>query len=344
MSFNELREQFQNLSDSDDDSDDDDNDAILDEDERDKSINNGSYTLTMSAANNAKPPRPCTEYMIFSQLERAYILQVLLRNQPSISNRAAIFHPSQANYAALPPLPHRYASLILPYDWHLPGKKTRRKKRKHCKSHGAIGFHDLSNRISNAWKFVDEDVKNFCAQVCSVGMADYKAAMEDWKWKRNNDYGPMVMAKTTRLPKSLIQDSKEINNTRSDVKNPRQVLTSEDSPKVSFQQVHVQDMPHGKSAARGVAPVDISNEEILSMWFAQKESNNDVPFAIYGSQGQDNNSPIDSNDKWNIGDINTDTNHQYCYECMPVTCTVSKVTYQPNTAEKPDLQLHHHSI
>lgn len=134
----------------------------------------------MSAADNAKPPRPCTEYNIFFQLERAYILEVLLQTEPTVDDPVDLFHPEQASYTGLPPLPHRYASLILPYDWHLPGKEQRR-KRKHRKTHGAISFQDLSNRIANAWKAVDDDVKAYCARVCSAGMARYKTAMKEWK-------------------------------------------------------------------------------------------------------------------------------------------------------------------
>jgi len=136
--------------------------------------------MTMSST-HSKPPRPCTEYNIFFQLERAYILQVLLRAPPT-DDPARAFHPRQPDYAGagLPPLPSRYASLVLPYDWHLPGKEQRR-KRKHRKSHGAISFHDLSRRVVDAWRVVDDDVKVYCARVSAVGMARYKAAMRTWK-------------------------------------------------------------------------------------------------------------------------------------------------------------------
>ena len=56
----------------------------------------------------------------------------------------------------MPALPNRYADLALPYDWFLPGKEQRR-KRKHRKSHGAIGFHELSRRVSAAWEAAGAD-------------------------------------------------------------------------------------------------------------------------------------------------------------------------------------------
>ncbi|KAL7533106.1 hypothetical protein ACHAWF_004340 [Thalassiosira exigua] len=136
--------------------------------------------MSSTTTTSSKPPRPCTEYNLFFQLERAYILQVLLHNDPCAGLRA--FHPSQASYAGLPPLPHRYASLVLPYDWFLSGKEQRR-KRKHRKSHGAIGFHELSDKISSAWKSVDVENRAYCSQVRAALMARYKAAVKERKRK-----------------------------------------------------------------------------------------------------------------------------------------------------------------
>jgi len=169
----------------------------------------------MSAADNPKPPRPCTEvsvldtvvfllfrlypalteygsinfvidvdvtqqYNIFFQLERAFILQVNLIAEPVIDVAANVFDINQPTYVGLPPLPPRYASLILPYDWFLPGKEQRR-KRKHRKSHGVISFHDLSAMIVTSWKAVHDEVKAYCSQVCAAGMMRYKTAMQEWR-------------------------------------------------------------------------------------------------------------------------------------------------------------------
>ena len=102
-----------------------------------------------------KPARPYSEYNIFFQLEREYILQVELGFRPQY-DLSEIFDPVDAiNYQG-PPLPSKYSHLIYLKDWHLPGKEKRRKRR-HRRSHGKIGFHELSLRIAASWKNVDDE-------------------------------------------------------------------------------------------------------------------------------------------------------------------------------------------
>eukprot|EP00585_Thalassiosira_rotula_P012533 CAMPEP_0196133910 /NCGR_PEP_ID=MMETSP0910-20130528/2934_1 /TAXON_ID=49265 /ORGANISM="Thalassiosira rotula, Strain GSO102" /LENGTH=392 /DNA_ID=CAMNT_0041393673 /DNA_START=52 /DNA_END=1227 /DNA_ORIENTATION=- len=258
----------------------------------------------MIADKRNKPSRPCNEYSIFFQLERAYIIQVLLNNKPSL-DPSAIFHPSQASYAGLPPLPRRYASLILAYDWHLPGKEKRR-KRKHRKSHGAIGFHDLSRRIVHAWKSVDNEVKTYCSQVCAAGMAAFKVAMKEWERNRgmqeesqHKDCAPVETKMASS--KSLIQNPGKIKSTASEKKNPKYISNKSDSPKTLLRgEVYVQDTARDKDKATKPSPslsgagvgaatmeekdpprqnkfaldvklVDMSNQEILDMWGAQED-------------------------------------------------------------------------
>ena len=137
------------------------------------------------------------QYNIFFQLERAFILQFNLNAEIDIEVAANVFDINQPTYAGLPPLPPRYASLILPYDWFLPGKEQRR-KRKHRKSHGVISFHDLSAMIVTAWKAVHDEVKAYCSQVCAAGMMRYKTALQEWR-KRGAEQAaprPQVMSMT----------------------------------------------------------------------------------------------------------------------------------------------------
>jgi hypothetical protein len=77
--------------------------------------------------------------------------------------------------------------LILLKDWHLPGKEKRRKRR-HRKTHGRIGFQELSLKIANAWKNdIDSELRQFLADLCDVGLAQYKIEMLAYKAMHDGD-------------------------------------------------------------------------------------------------------------------------------------------------------------
>jgi len=122
------------------------------------------------------PTRPYTSYNLFFQLEREYILQTLHNHTPTITSPSKIFNAATSpTYPAnAPPIPPRYANLILPYDWHIPGK-TKRRKRLHRKSHGKVGFHELNDRISKAWSVADEGVREFCARLSQIESMKYRS-------------------------------------------------------------------------------------------------------------------------------------------------------------------------
>ena len=126
-----------------------------------------------------KPARPYSEYNIFFQLEREYILQVELGFRPEY-DLTEIFDPVDTISYQGPPLPSKYSHLIYLKDWHLPGKEKRRKRR-HRRSHGKIGFHELSLRIAASWKCVDDETRIFCAQLGNLGMQQYKCEMKAYK-------------------------------------------------------------------------------------------------------------------------------------------------------------------
>jgi len=230
-----------------------------------------TMTITMSAAtaDQSKPPRPCTEYNIFFQLERAYILQLLLRAPPSLDldSPADAFHARQPTYAGHPPLPGRYAALVLPYDWHLPGKELRR-KRKHRKSHGVIGFHELSRQVVAAWRVVDDEVKAFCAQVSAVGMARYKADSREWKAKNKNKRPTTITA--------MENSASPMATNNEDETEPAQLLsnkqTTEDSTATAAEmnQAFEEDV-YLESF------VNMDTEDILGTWDAQQESSRPSP-------------------------------------------------------------------
>lgn len=112
------------------------------------------------------PAHPYTEYNIFFQLEREYILQVLFQVEPTVElNR--VFDPSNAMYEG-PRMPSRYCMLVLSDDWYVPGK-NRRRKRKHTKTHGKISFCDLSKSIAQAWSNTSAEIREYCENLCDIG-------------------------------------------------------------------------------------------------------------------------------------------------------------------------------
>ena len=84
---------------------------------------------------NQTLPRPYSEYNLFFQIEREYILQSLGVTPDLDKNE--IFDHFDSNYDG-PELPQRYDGIVLPSDWWIPGKGLRRKKRRHRATHGVI--------------------------------------------------------------------------------------------------------------------------------------------------------------------------------------------------------------
>ena len=146
----------------------------------------------ISIPNMSQPCRPYTEYNLFFQLEREHILQIQLGVEPDYEPHD-IFDPSDATNYQGPPLPSRYNDLILLKDWHLPGKEKRRKRR-HRKSHGRISFKELSLKIAEAWRGIDNETRQFCVELCDVGLTQYKHAMLTHKAMNDQEDGFVTSA------------------------------------------------------------------------------------------------------------------------------------------------------
>eukprot|EP00571_Detonula_confervacea_P014904 CAMPEP_0172306528 /NCGR_PEP_ID=MMETSP1058-20130122/7582_1 /TAXON_ID=83371 /ORGANISM="Detonula confervacea, Strain CCMP 353" /LENGTH=327 /DNA_ID=CAMNT_0013018447 /DNA_START=23 /DNA_END=1006 /DNA_ORIENTATION=- len=156
--------------------------------------------------------RPYTSYNLFFQLERDYILQTLLGFKPTIASKDMFDPADTMNYQG-PPLPSRYSDLILPYDWHLPGK-TQRRKRSHRKSHGKIGFHELNEKISKAWSVADHEIRHFCTVLSDSESIKYKKIkggnkVEKKKVTKRRGKGKKIMAKSA---KKKLKDDDRNNN------------------------------------------------------------------------------------------------------------------------------------
>lgn len=162
----------------------------------------------MSDTEELPPPRPYTEYNIFFQIEREYILQNL-GVVPDLKDED-VFSTSDPGYGG-PELPPRYDGIKLPSDWYIPGK-TRRRKRQHRASHGKISFSDLSKSVSTAWRNRDNETKLFYAQLSDIGNQSYKKIIQ----RRKSD-----ASSSSETAKKLIKEASSKHNTRTSKKKKR---------------------------------------------------------------------------------------------------------------------------
>ena len=121
-----------------------------------------------------KPMRPLTAYHIFFQLEREYIIQTAAGPDADKT-----IHD---NKSFIRDVPRRYTRTKLLPDWYAgPGK---RQKRKHRKSHGKIGFLELSRVISKRWatlETTDPETKQFVSRIASRELDIYKGEMKEYQ-------------------------------------------------------------------------------------------------------------------------------------------------------------------
>ena len=223
---------------------------------------------TLSTKNKnktSKPPRPYTEYNIFFQLEREYILQTLYLVVPIFDSKDA-FDCSDVNYHG-PPLPSKYSDLVLPKDWFVPGK-ARRRKRSHRKSHGKISFSDLSKKISSHWRNVNDETRLFCSQVSDISMMAY---YKDRQTNHANE-SPVYTAKKSRGPNKPETDTNRhlgsphitaIDSGSNVCFNPMDQHTDSSSSAVFFDAPNT--MAHASVAT--IKCVDMEDEEIFHLWF-----------------------------------------------------------------------------
>ena len=143
--------------------------------------------VSLKAAVNAitqKPMRPLTAYHIFFQIERELIIQT---SEGEIANKSSL-----DNKVYLDDVPQRYKNIRLLPDWYAgPGK---RKKRKHRKQHGKIGFLELSRVISARWAElveIDPETKAFVQKIAQSEIEEYYRDMKRYK-ELTNDMLPGI--------------------------------------------------------------------------------------------------------------------------------------------------------
>ena len=246
-------------------------------------------SLAMNTTPVTKPCRAYTEYNIFFQLEREYILQVELGFQPDYEYED-IFDPANTNNYQGPPLPSKYNGLILLSDWHLPGKEKRRKRR-HRKTHGKIGFQELSLKIADNWRNVDAETRTYCAELCDVGLIQYKNQMRAWKAANpeEDECTPSITEEKSSNPRGSVCFSEEWGptplfehgpNPRNEsryVPTDRCSLAEVDAAFENDWNLSMSDLSASTTSLRtsvassAESMVDIDDDEIINMWKSTPE-------------------------------------------------------------------------
>ena len=129
-------------------------------------------TTTPSASPLNKPKRPLTAYHLFLQLEREYIIQSEIEGDVPIDN----------DKVYLEDVPQRYKNIRISQDWYM--KSGQRAKRKHRKSHGKIGFLELSRIIAVRWKQLsttDQETLQFVQKIAKRELKKYFDEMNEYK-------------------------------------------------------------------------------------------------------------------------------------------------------------------
>jgi len=161
----------------------------------DPSLNNISGETAAAAIparpRSARPQRPFTEYNVFFQLEREFLLQ---SREDGLSNGAYTVKRilDQERQVESPEKvalrPRKYRHLILPSDWYVVGSKytgkgdpnSYRRDRKHRKTHGVISFVELTKLVSSKWKVVDPETKDYCRNIAQGEYKRYRKELDEF--------------------------------------------------------------------------------------------------------------------------------------------------------------------
>jgi hypothetical protein len=174
-----------------------------------------------------KPVRPLTAYHMFLQIEKEYIIQTMAGEDADET-----IHDDKVY---LDYVPERYRKIKLSPDWF--HKAVKRKRRKHRKQHGKIGFKELTTMVASRWNDLDKtnpDVKRFVQKLANQGMEEYRREMEEYytaNIARNKNSS--IVSKSNPPPKRAHSDLEYTSITPiKPHKQPRRIssMTGEDQP------------------------------------------------------------------------------------------------------------------
>ena len=197
-----------------------------------------------------------------------------------------VFDPSDLTNYQGPPLPSKYASLMYLKDWHLPGKEKRRKRR-HRKTHGKISFHQLSLMIAENWRSVDDETRQFCSDLCDVGLIQYKNQMRAWKAAHPNEVDEEISVKTSAKKSKKLKQKQPVAvapfvpsmfdiapTDSSYIPTPRCLIADVDAAfendlALGYKEFNYGSMSDISASTRGSARdslVDMGDDEIIDIW------------------------------------------------------------------------------
>eukprot|EP00985_Skeletonema_marinoi_P013270 scaffold6564_cov179-Skeletonema_marinoi.AAC.5 len=117
---------------------------------------------------------------MFYQLEREFVLRKVLCSEEEQKKEKDAENGEVALFRNDPLMPERYRDLPLRADWYISGKSKKPSKRKHRKSHGKIGFLELTRMIAARWAKVDDETKKYCKMMAAMELVKYKEDMESY--------------------------------------------------------------------------------------------------------------------------------------------------------------------
>ena len=151
-----------------------------------------------------KPMRPLTAYNIYLQIEKEFIIQSIPGENVDKS--------ADDDKVYLDYVPERYRQTKLSPDWYFgPGKK---KRRKHRKQHGKIGFKELTTIISERWADLDKtnpDIKRFVQNLAERELMEYHCEMKEYveQMKAITTHNVPVFSKSKKSRKRVLYGDTE---------------------------------------------------------------------------------------------------------------------------------------
>lgn len=207
---------------------------------------------------SSTPARAYNAYNLFFILEHRVLLLsrgVVANDEHYSTSKHSQFKQDVRSYTnnrcsdlAIPPLPSRYSSLILQDDWFVPGR-NKHLKRMHVKTHGVISFQEVAKIVGANWKNIDQETMDFVKKVAGILKRRYAELLEHMR--------------------------KEIHSPSSDCPPDPNERNTFCQPCTSMvQQSHQPPLspPHWSSRQNTpLEEVDLSDEDIISMWFFEDE-------------------------------------------------------------------------